>query len=127
MMLPVTSLVAAASAAALVAISIRVSLARMGAGRQIGDGGDERLLRVIRAQGNFVEYVPMALILLGLLELAGASAGLLWALGGLLAAGRLLHYAGMLAGSTPLRAGGMIGTYLMLLAAAASLVAGAVT
>jgi uncharacterized membrane protein YecN with MAPEG domain len=35
----------------------------------LGDGGDRELLLAMRRQSNFVEYVPLALILIGLLEL----------------------------------------------------------
>ena len=41
----------------------------------IGDGGDKRLARKIRVHGNFVEYVPFALLLLGLLELVRTAVG----------------------------------------------------
>lgn len=118
-MLPVTSSVAALAAVVLVALSIRVSLARMRAGVRIGLGEDETLLRRARAQGNFTEYVPLALILLGLAELRGAGTGWLLAVAVLLVAGRALHVAGILGGRTALRAPGMVGTYGALLLAAA--------
>ena len=38
------------------------------------DGGDQELARRIRAQGNFIETVPLAVILLILMEYNGASA-----------------------------------------------------
>ena len=57
----------------------------------VGDGGDARFLRKVRAHGNFAEYVPLALILMALAELAGAAALTLHAVGGLLLAGRLAH------------------------------------
>jgi uncharacterized protein len=34
----------------------------------LGSGGDAELERRIRAHGNFIEYVPLALILLGFME-----------------------------------------------------------
>ena len=49
------------------------------------------MLRVIRGHANFAEYVPLALIMLGVLELSGASPYLLHGLGVALLAGRLLH------------------------------------
>ena len=57
----------------------------------VGDGGDARFLRKVRAHGNFAEYVPLALILMALAELAGAGAMTLHAVGALLLAGRLAH------------------------------------
>jgi uncharacterized membrane protein YecN with MAPEG domain len=123
-MLPVTSAVAALAAVALVVLSVRVSLGRMRAGVRIGFGDDAALLRRIRAQGNFIEYVPLALILLGLAEARAAGAGWLWIIAGLLVVGRALHAAGILTESTPVRASGMLATYGALLAGAAALAFG---
>ncbi len=72
-MLPVTSLVASLAAIALIVLSISVSLRRMKVDTRIGFGSDEILMRRIRAQGNFTEYVPLVLILLGLAEYRGAA------------------------------------------------------
>jgi uncharacterized membrane protein YecN with MAPEG domain len=33
-----------------------------------GDGGDPEMSQAIRAHGNFAEYVPLGLILLGLVR-----------------------------------------------------------
>ena len=60
----------------------------------LGDGGDKLLARKIRVHGNFVEYVPFALLLLALLELCGLAVAAVWGFGGLLLA-RLLHAAGL--------------------------------
>ena len=46
-----------------------------------GDGGDPELLAGIRAHGNFGEYVPFILILMGFVELAGGSPAVLMASG----------------------------------------------
>jgi uncharacterized membrane protein YecN with MAPEG domain len=114
-MLPITSLVAALGGIGLVGLSVSVSLRRMKAGTHIGVGDDPALLRRIRAQGNFIEYVPLALILIGLAENAQESAGLVWTIAGLLIAGRLLHAVGILNSVTALRAAGMLATYAALL------------
>jgi uncharacterized protein len=60
----------------------------------LGDGGDKLLVRRMRVHANFIEYVPIALIMLALLELSGLPASWLWALGGTLLLGRILHAAG---------------------------------
>lgn len=65
-MLPITSTVAAFAAIGLIALSVPVSLRRMAVKQPLGPGDDPALLRRIRAQGNFTEYVPIVLILLGL-------------------------------------------------------------
>lgn len=117
-MLPITSMVASLAAVVLIAISISVSLRRMKVDTRIGFGSDETLMRRIRAQGNFTEYVPLVLILLGLAEYRGAAIHWLWLVAGLLVAGRALHYAGIMTGTTAMRAPGMIFTYSALLAGA---------
>jgi uncharacterized protein len=60
----------------------------------IGDGGDKLLARKVRVHANFIEYVPVALLMLALLELAGLAAIWLWVLGGTLLLARVLHAAG---------------------------------
>ena len=123
-MLPITSTVASLAAISLVALSVPVSLRRMKVGVRIGFGDDTALLRRIRAQGNFTEYVPLTLILLALAEYRQAPVTLLWGIASLLIVGRALHVAGILTGSTPLRAPGMVGTYSALLVGAGTLMFG---
>lgn len=124
--LPVTSMFAAIFAIALVALSLWVTLRRVAVKAEIGDGADGILRTRIRVQGNFIEYVPLAVVCLALLEGAGAPAGLIWGLGGVLAAGRVLHATGMIVASIPLRVVGMVLTYGTLLAAAWRLAVNAV-
>ncbi len=62
-----------------------------GHGISFGDGGNATLLRRIRAHGNFTEYVPFILLMLGFLELSHLSAWLLHAIGVTLLIARLLH------------------------------------
>ena len=57
----------------------------------IGDAGDEILQRRIRAFGNLIEYAPMCVILLALLENTSAPANLLWTAAGLVVFGRLIY------------------------------------
>ena len=66
------------SAAAATLIAILLS-ARCGATRGKekilhGDGGNPVMMRRMRAHANFVEYTPLALILIAALELAGQAA-----------------------------------------------------
>lgn len=73
-------------------LSLRVVQGRTGRdGPSLGDGGDTNMLRRIRGHANFAEYVPLILILLGLLELTHFSVWLLHALGLTLLVARLLH------------------------------------
>src|SRR5258705_338160 len=61
----------------------------------LGDGGDRELLLAMRRQGNFVEYVPLALILIGLLELNHVQPVALHTLGAALVVARVSHAFGM--------------------------------
>ena len=58
-----------------------------------GDGGDPDMLRAMRRHANFIEYVPLALLLIGLLEMNGVRSLVVHGLGITLIAGRLLHAA----------------------------------
>lgn len=123
--LPITSLFIAIFAIALIALSIPVSLRRVKVGVPVGEGTDEPLRRRIRAQGNFIEYVPLALIALGLVEAHEAPTWMVLSIGIVLALGRLLHVIGMLCNVAALRGFGMILTYLSLALAAVRLLASA--
>jgi uncharacterized membrane protein YecN with MAPEG domain len=61
----------------------------------LGSGGDPVLERKIRAHANFIEFVPIALVLLALLELAGLQPGWLWMFGGVLLLARVMHALGL--------------------------------
>lgn len=56
-----------------------------------GQETDRDMRRAERILASFVEYVPLALILLVLIELRGAPPVVLHALGGILVAARLMH------------------------------------
>ncbi|MBE9108539.1 MAPEG family protein [Nodosilinea sp. LEGE 07298] len=58
---------------------------------------DGLLQRKIRAFGNFVEYVPLALLFLVALEVVGTAHWLLWLLGMALTVGRVAHAWGVIA------------------------------
>src|SRR5450759_1957679 len=72
-------------------LSIRVIRRRGSGGIALGDGGDPKVLRVVRGHANFAEYVPLALLLMAILELSRFSIYLLHALGIMLVVARLLH------------------------------------
>lgn len=92
----VTPLYAALCAILLIALSLRVARLRGSLKVALGDGGERALQKAIRVQGNFIEYVPMALLLLFLLELSRqAPLWALHALGASLLLGRILHAIGL--------------------------------
>lgn len=88
----------------------------------VGDGGDADLARAIRAHANFIEYVPLALLLLGLLELCAAPAMLVCIFGTVLLVGRVLHAIGLSrsSGTSFGRFWGTLLTWLCLLGMAAT-------
>lgn len=88
----------------------------------IGTGSVNALERAVRAQANFTEYVPIALILIALLELSGTWPWMIHALGLALLAGRVLHAQGLhRSGGTSMgRFIGTVTTWLVILVAAAS-------
>jgi uncharacterized membrane protein YecN with MAPEG domain len=106
--LPVTSLFAALLALMLFTLTMTVIVTRMTTKTDLGDGDNPSMFRRIRAHGNFVEYVPMGLILLGLNEVSGAGAIWLVTIGALLLVGRILHAAGMIFTISPSRVVGTI-------------------
>ena len=61
----------------------------------LGSGGDPVLARKIRAHANFIEFVPIALLLLALLELGGLQATWLWVFGAALLLARVMHAIGL--------------------------------
>ena len=120
--LTVTPLYALALVALLLVLSARVILRRRDRRIALGDGDDAELRARVRAQANFAEYVPFALLLMAMAEANGASAPRLHLLGGSLLVGRLLHAWGVGRAKQDLRARtlGMILTFAVLIGAALS-------
>ena len=78
-----------------VLLGMRTSRLRTRANTMIGPGNDPALLRAIRAHGNFGEYVPFILLMLGFAEMQHYSRYLLHALCLALLLGRLVHAYGI--------------------------------
>lgn len=87
----ITALYAVPLSLLFVHLSYRVVGLRKQAKAALGDGGDPRLIRAIRVHGNFAEYVPFALVLLGLAEINGAPVWAVHLLGLVLLIGRGAH------------------------------------
>lgn len=87
----VTPLYAGLLALWLLVLALRVIHQRRRARVSLGDGGDIALQRAIRGHANFAEYVPLALVMLAMLELSRTSIYVLHALGLALLFARLLH------------------------------------
>jgi uncharacterized membrane protein YecN with MAPEG domain len=82
----------------------------------VGRGAGGEVSGLVRAHGNFAEYVPLILILMALVELPGGGPARLGILGGGLILGRLLHAYGMIASNGGEHWGRVAGTLLTLLA-----------
>lgn len=118
--MPITALYAGLLAFLFVGLAARVIVFRRGEGISLGDGGNGTLLKRIRAHGNFAEYAPFALLLIGLAESVKADPRLLHGLGIALVAGRVAHAVGV--SQSPqnmgLRVGGMVATFTVIMTAA---------
>ena len=108
MILPITLTAAGAAALINLWLAIRVGQVRTKEKVMIGDGGNENVIRRMRAHANFTEFTPFVLILIGAIELATGTSTWLWAVSSLYLVGRLLHAFGM-DGFMP---GRMIGTLI---------------
>ena len=114
-----TALYAAALGVMMIVLGAQVIVMRARTGISILDGGNMALAESMRRHGNFVENVPMALILMACAESLAAPAALLHAMGLVLIAGRLVHVMGIdhTRPAAPARIAGGILTTLPMLAA----------
>jgi uncharacterized protein len=114
---PITSLYALPLTIIFFALWINVTSNRSKLSQSIGDGGNVDLHERIRKHGNFVEWVPMIMLLMLLAEARGTSSTWLHAAGILLTLGRVLHPFGLKADNPvhPLRIAGNMGAILAML------------
>jgi hypothetical protein len=104
-------------------LGLQVSRLRRGNKVLFGDGGNIKLRSAIRAHANFVEYVPIIVLMVAMLEISGMPAMRVHLLMGALLVARLLHPLGMYVGPRTLqfqicRVGGILLTLLVMLGAA---------
>ncbi|GFE88250.1 MAPEG family protein [Steroidobacter agaridevorans] len=113
-----TGWVAGIFALLIVPLSVQVSLRRAKTNAVFGDAGDEALRKRIRAHGNFIEYAPLAVAVLGLVEYRGGASWVVWSLAAGFVFSRVMHAIGMLFTSTPpVRAMAMLVNHASFLAA----------
>lgn len=122
-MAPITSLYAALTALLVIALASLVVRGRWLHRVGLGTGGSPELERAVRVHANLVEYAPIGLILLLLLELAALPAWFLHGCGAAFFLSRLLHALGLSqrSGSSPGRYLGTLGTWLVIIVMAAVL------
>lgn len=116
MVLPITLVIAAACAVINIWLAVRLVRGRVRGKVMVGDGGDPAILAGMRAQANFIEYAPIVLILIALIEFARGSLVVLWVIGALFVLARIAHPLGMARPApNPLRAGGAVVTWVITL------------
>tara|TARA_B100000965_G_scaffold158598_1_gene132171 strand:+ start:236 stop:619 length:384 start_codon:yes stop_codon:yes gene_type:complete len=98
-------------------LAIKVGMNRVETNIMTGEGESSMLLQSVRAHGNLIEYAPLALILLALLEMQNVSDFMLHLCGSLFFLARILHAYGVTISreSTPYRLVGALGTWLIML------------
>ncbi len=115
MILPITLVAAGLAAVMNVWLSIRVGQVRTREKVSIGDGGNDAVIRRMRAHANYVENAPFAVLLIAAIELAkgAGNPGWLWWVMIIYFVGRVAHGLGMDGGS--FEKGRMLGTILNML------------
>ncbi|MFT5390453.1 MAG: putative membrane protein YecN with MAPEG domain [Gammaproteobacteria bacterium] len=117
---PITTLYAGILGLLLMVLTARViKVVRIKGGVSRGDGGNPEFFEIIRGQGNFVEFVPITLVLIALTEASGNPSWLIHTLGAALVAARIAHPLGLKAANKPtaLRFLGAVGTFLIVIVA----------
>ncbi len=129
MLLTVTAFYAGVMALWLLGLGVEVSRRRRQSDVLVGSAGVAELEQAIRAHANACEYVPIALIVMGLAEGMGAPGWLLHVCGLMLVAGRGLHGVYYLTGADRLRlrSVGMMLTVVMIGGLGLSLIVQSVT
>ena len=115
MSVPITALYAGIIAIYAIYLSYQAGSMRGKVGISLFHGDNMELGEKMRRHQNLTEYVPMVLILMGLLEINGASAWLLHASGIVMIVVRVAHAQGLYHHNMghPLRTVGAAGTALL--------------
>ena len=92
---PVSFLYAALCGLLLIGLSANVVRARRQYQVRIGSGTEQGMQQAVRVQANFVEYVPLAVVLLVLAEISDLPGAAVHVAGILLLASRILHAWGL--------------------------------
>ena len=122
----ITMLYAGLCTILVVFLGLRVVRYRFAHKIGIGDGGDSTLQRRVRVHANAIENLPLALLLLGGMELNGYPAPLIHGFGATLFVSRVAHAWGLgnSSGASPGRFAGTLFTWLLMLAMAIFAIAG---
>lgn len=94
-MLPTSLCLTAAALVVNFWLTMRVGKLRQAHGVSVGDGGNEAIMRRMRAQLNFLEQTPLILLGIALVEMAGKGGVWLAPAGAAFIVGRVCHAIGM--------------------------------
>jgi uncharacterized protein len=95
MILPITLTMAGLAAIVNIWLAIRCGQVRSKEKISVGDGGNDLMIRRMRAHSNFAEFTPIVLILVALVELAWGTSTWLWVVAMAYIVGRVAHGLGM--------------------------------
>jgi uncharacterized membrane protein YecN with MAPEG domain len=97
-----------------IGLSFNAAYTRRKSGLAVGEGQNEKLIRAVRAHGNFSEFTPMFLISLVIVDLLSKNCGYVAYLGSIFILGRISHAASMFLKKDILRVIGMMMTMIPL-------------
>lgn len=113
-MLPITALYTAILALLMAFLAFKTASTRGKEKVNLGTGDSPAMEKSVRAFGNFIEYVPMIILLMALHELQGMSENFLHAMGAATVAARILHAMGI-TDTMPALKGRLLGASMTLL------------
>ncbi len=94
-MLAITAFYTGILALIMVFLAYRTSVRRLEAKINLGTGDDRIMEQRSRAFGNFIEFVPMMILLMAMIELQGHKAMFIHILGSAIVVARLFHALGI--------------------------------
>lgn len=120
--LPIALTTTGAAALINLWLQLRIIAIRVSHKIEVGDGGDDRMQRRMRAHLNFAETAPILLLLIALIEYSLGTSPWLWGAAITFLVARVLHPIGM-DGFLPARQAGMGLTLLLTIALAGTAIA----
>ncbi|NWO07848.1 MAG: MAPEG family protein [Alteromonadaceae bacterium] len=112
MVAPITAVFAAVTGLLLLVLSAHVVKYRLKYRQGLGVNNDPDFEASVRAHANLIEHAPLGLLMLGLAEINGVPATLIYWSGMALVVGRILHAWGMINGRGGPHKARMIGILL---------------
>lgn len=97
----ITTIFLAVATLMYLVLTFRVFVLRDKTGIHLGLGESETLTRAVRAHGNFIEYVPLLLFIMWMLEYNIGDTWFVWLFGLTFIIGRCFHAYGMWSTNSP--------------------------